>query len=384
MMKRRNFLTLVGGGTVLAATAGATGFALTRTPRKALAPWQVAGGSAYGEPRMKALSYAVLAPNPHNRQPWLVELRGEDQIVLTVDTAKLLPHTDPLDRQITIGLGCFLELLTMAAAEDGYRVDLDLFPDDQHAGRLTGAPIAVARFARDYTIQPDPLFAFVHERRSNKEPFDISKPVPDGALEAILAASRRKTVLAGTNEPSQVKAWRELTEQALQIEIDTPRTYKESVDLFRIGKSEINANPDGIDFSGPLFETLALLGQFDRDVALDRESTGFKQGEQAVLDNTRTAMAHVWMVTTGNARQDQIAAGGDWLRVNLEATRQGLAFHPLSQALQEYDEMKGIYAQVHSRLAPGGGTVQMLARLGYGPAVPVSPRWPLEAKLIEA
>jgi hypothetical protein len=55
---------------------------------------------------------------------------------------------------------------------------------------------------------------------------------------------------------------------------------------------------------------------------------------------------------------------------------------PLSQALQEFPEMAELYAQVHDRLAPGGGTVQMWARLGYGPAVPPSPRWPLDAKIV--
>ena len=28
-----------------------------------------------------------------------------------------------------------------------------------------------------------------------------------------------------------------------------------------------------------------------------------------------------------------------------------------------------------------GGTVQMLGRLGYGPAVPPTPRWPMEAAI---
>jgi hypothetical protein len=101
----------------------------------------------------------------------------------------------------------------------------------------------------------------------------------------------------------------------------------------------------------------------------------------AVLENCRTAMGHVWMITKGNSREDQIAAGRDWIRVNLAATRAGLGFQPLSQALQEYEEMAILYAETHKTLAPGGGTVQMLARIGYGPESPVSPRWPLEAKL---
>ncbi|WP_394691094.1 Acg family FMN-binding oxidoreductase [Hoeflea sp.] len=382
-MQRRQFLSILGGGVVLAAAAG-TGFALTRTPTDALAPWSAAGGSAYAEPRLRALSYAILAPNPHNRQPWQVELKGEDTVVLRVDLERLLPHTDPFSRQITIGLGCFLELMVMAAAETGHRVEIEPFPEGADSERLTTAPVAIARFVEDPDIEPDPLFVHVMARRSNKEPFDTARPVSDQALAAVLASPRHSGRVGGTNAPEEVGAWRKLTEQALQIEIDTPRTYRESVDLFRIGKAEINANPDGIDFSGPMFESLALFGQFSREVALDRTSAGFKQGVEAVLENTRTAMAHVWMVTDGNSRTDQIAAGRDWLRANLAATAQGLGFHPLSQALQEYPEMAAIYQDVHTRLAPDGGTVQMLVRLGYGPEIQVSPRWPLEAKLREA
>lgn len=382
-MQRRNFLKVLGGGVILAAGAG-TGFAMTRTPSKALAPWQRAGGSTYADPRMRALSYAILAPNPHNRQPWQVELQGEDTVVLTVDLDRLLPHTDPFSRQITIGLGCFLELMVMAAAETGHRVDLQVFPEGSEPGQLTTAPVAIARFVQDPEIKPDPLFAHVMARRSNKEAFDMTRAVPDAALKAVLASARHGGKLGGTNSLDEVADWRDLSAEAMQIEIDTPHTYKESVDLFRIGKAEINANPDGIDFSGPMFETLSLVGQFDRELALDRSSSAFRQGEEVVIGNIRAAMAHAWMVTPGNTRSDQIAAGRDWLRANLAATAQGLGFHPLSQALQEYPEMAALYRDVHARLAPDGGTVQMLVRLGYGPELPVSPRWPLEAKLMEA
>lgn len=381
-MQRRHFIKILGGGVVLAAGSGA-GFAMTRSPTKALAPWGQAGASRYADPRMRALSYAILAPNPHNRQPWQVELAGDDTVILTVDLDRQLPHTDPFSRQITIGLGCFLELMVMAAAETGHRVDLELFPQGSDPARLTTAPVAVARFISDPAVTPDPLFAHVMARRSNKEPFDMARAVPDSALQAVLGAARNGGKLGGTNAAVEVQAWRDLTEEALRLEIDTPRTYQESVDLFRIGKAEINANPDGIDFSGPMFETLTLLGQFDREIALDRSSQAYQQGVSVVIENTRTAMAHVWMVTSGNSRSDQIAAGGDWLRVNLAATAQGLGFQPLSQALQEYPEMLGLYENVHSRLATNGGTVQMLARLGYGPDLQVSPRWPLEAKLTE-
>ncbi|MEO1240050.1 MAG: twin-arginine translocation pathway signal protein, partial [Pseudomonadota bacterium] len=206
------------------------------------------------------------------------------------------------------------------------------------------------------------------------------RSVDPAALSQVLAAAR-ETHVGGSVAQADIDHWRALTRDALRIEIETPHTYKESVDLFRIGSREVNANPDGIDFSGPMFEAMAVTGMFSREVALDQSSMAYEQGLAAVYANTDTAMGHVWMVTPGNSRVDQIAAGRDWLRVNLAATGQGLGFQPLSQALQEYPEMADHYAEVHSTLAPDGGTVQMLARIGYGEAVPASPRWPLDAKI---
>ena len=106
MANRRTVLKVLGGGFILAA-GGAGAFLSTRTPTKALAPWTDAGG--YTEPRKRALSYAILAPNPHNRQPWLVDLSSENLVVIWRDKEKNLPETDPFDRQLTIGMGGFLE-----------------------------------------------------------------------------------------------------------------------------------------------------------------------------------------------------------------------------------------------------------------------------------
>ena len=375
-MKRRNFMKLVGGGIILAA-AGAGTFAATRTPTAALAPWSVAG--TYDDPRMNALSHAILAPNPHNRQPWIVDLNGDDALTLYFDTDKQLPYTDPFDRQLTIGLGCFLELLRMAANADGYEVETALFPEGGTDVGLDKRPIAYVKFAKE-TARVDPLFAHVMQRRSNKEPYDTNRPVAPKVLDRILAVGLHSS-LGGSIDPAEIAFWRDQSTEALLIEIETPHTYKESVDLMRIGKVEINANPDGIDFGGAMFETLALAGVLTRQSLLDKESTGYREGLKAVIANTETAMGHVWMVTPGNTRQDQIAAGADWLRVNLACTAEGLGFQPLSQALQEYPEMANHYASTHERLTPSGGTVQMLARIGYGPDVPVSPRWPIEAKM---
>ncbi len=378
-LSRRKTLALIGGGAILAATAGA-GMAVTRAPRTAHLPWVDAG--TYGEPRRRALSWALLAPNPHNRQPWLADLSTEGEVTLYVDTDRLLPQTDPYNRQITIGLGCFLELMRMAAAEDGFRIDLTLFPEGEDPAGLDGRPVARAVFVADPAAERDPLFAQVPHRRTLKEPYDTTRPVSADTLARISAAARA-TRIGSTNDPARVQVMRDISTEAFEIEFATHRTLKESVDLFRIGAREVDANPDGIDFTGPMFESLRMTRLFTREASLDPDSIPSRTAIDLVTENMQTGMAHLWQVTPGNSRSEQIVAGQDWVRLNLAATALGVGMQPLSQALQEFPEMSALYTQVHEMLAPSGGTVQMWARLGYGPTVPPSPRWPLDAKIVE-
>ena len=98
---------------------------------------------------------------------------------------------------------------------------------------------------------------------------------------------------------------------------------------------------------------------------------------------TASAMGFVWLVTPGNTRTEQIEAGRAYARLNLKAAELRLAIQPLSQALQEYPEMTALRGELHALLArQGGGTVQMLARIGYGPDVDASPRWPLDTRIL--
>lgn len=364
-LTRRKTLAILGGGAVVAAGASAGSFLMTRTPEKALAPWQTAG--SYEDPRLFALSHALLAPNPHNRQPWLLELKGGDQFLLHRDEARDLPQTDPFHRQIFIGLGCFLELMSVAASMKNHTADITLFPDGE-AGPVAHVTLRPGQ-------EPDPLAAQILLRRTCKEPF-LDKPVPDRTAHALSAFA---TILTDAGTVAKV---RELTWQAWLTEMHTHRTLKESVDLMRFGKAEINANPDGIDLGGPFLETLMLAGVLSREDQLDTTSTGFQEGVKIYREMLAATPAYTVLTSPSNTRADQIAAGRRWLRLNLETSRLGLALHPVSQALQEFEEMQPHHMKAHDLLAKPGETVQMLGRLGYGPITPPSPRWPLNTRIM--
>ncbi len=382
-MNRRNFLRVAGStGIILAACGAGIGtFVATRTPQAALRPWESAG-SQYSDPLRKALSYAILAPNPHNRQPWMVGIKGDTEAVLTCDLERLLPDTDPFNRQIVIGLGCFLELFSLAAQNDGYRAEITLFPQGQADEQLDARPVAHLKLVRDPNVQSDALFAQALKRHTNRSPYDLSKPITTELLSSISSVASSEVFADGVVEGTQLDQLRKLTQAALRDEILDPQAFQESIDLMRIGRTEIEANPDGISLGGAFLETLNLVGALDRQQLADPASSAFQIGLEMADEQALTATGFVWVNTRNNTRFDQIAAGRSYMRIALEVTRAGLSMQPMSQALQEYPAMQPHYKQIHGLLAKENGErVQMLARLGYAAEVGPSPRWDLTTRI---
>ena len=384
---RRGMLKVIGSGVIFAAV-GAGGFLATRDPNAARQPWRDAGqiiAQNETDPRRKALSFAILAPNPHNRQPWIIELKGKDEIVLYCDADRHIPYTDPFDRQITIGLGAFIETLAIAASQDGFRVDVDAFPKGKPFPMLDDRPVARIRLIKDDGIKADPLFAQILHRRSNRGSYSLERQLPDPDISAVLNAAKHGSQIGISKEIQKVAKLRQIGVEAMRIEYITPRTLGESIDLMRIGKSEIIANPDGISLGGPFFETLALFGQLNRDAMRDPASFAWKTGLDNTLSPLKTGTAYGWLVTEGNSRLDQIKAGRDYARFNLKTTELGIAIHPNSQALQEYEEMKEQFSAIHAELGVSKlQRVQMFVRMGYGSVSKESPRWPLASRIRKA
>ncbi|GAA4035098.1 Acg family FMN-binding oxidoreductase [Parerythrobacter jejuensis] len=380
MVSRRKFLAIGGAGALVVLGAGAYSL-LTPSMSRAREPWRKAG-QGFGDPRLNALSFAILAPNPHNRQPWEFTLVGEDAIDVRIDLDKRLPETDPFNRQITIGFGCMIELLRIAAAQQGFDAQIDPFPDGEGQPLLDAGRIARIRLVPG-GVRPDPLFESILARRSVKEPY-ADRPVSNADLAPLIAGLPEPVQGGATGVPERVTALRENAMRAWTIEYETDATRRESIDLMRIGNDAAVARPDGIDLAGPVMSAGHAVGLVTKDALDTPGTTAFESGYDMYQSMIDATPAFVWLTTQTNTRTDQLAAGAAWVRLNLAATQAGLAVHPWSQALQEFPEMAGPYKEIHSLLAPEGGTVQMFARAGFGPAVDASPRWPLEAKLTDA
>jgi hypothetical protein len=342
-----------------------------------LGPWRAAATARHADPRLNAAAWAVLTPNPHNRQPWLIRLDGADAVTLFCDLDRRLPETDPFDRQIVLGLGAFVELFRLALLEQGWEATITPFPEGEPQPRLDARP--AARLALRRGGEPDPLFGAAVARRSAKLPYDTGRPVEDAAIAALRAALLSPAGFgAETRDIGQIRdiAWR-----AWMVEAEDRAAWGESVALMRLGSAAVTAQPDGISLWGPQMDAMLASGELTRE-AMAPGQPGWQFGVaqyRAIFEGTN---AFLWQVSSGNSRAEQLLVGRDWLRLNLAATAQGLAVQPVSQALQEFPAMAGPYRAVHALLGQGG-TVQMLARLGHPlRAAPPTPRWPAEPRIL--
>lgn len=386
-MQRRNFIRLVGGGVVVAATVPMSACSLSSDfPPQAVQAWR--GPQNESDPRRRALAYAITAPNPHNIQPWLVDLRESGVITVMTDRERVLPHTDPFGRQILIGHGAFIELLVIALASEGLAADVALWPQGELGPELKGwdnRPIA--RLTLRSGAVNDTLFAQVLKRHTPKSDYDGSREVSAQTLNALMASVTSQSVrVGGTVSPADLPPLRELCVNSAQVEFQTPRTVMETLELLRVGPDEIVQHRDGLPINTWTARALTTLGLFDRSAPPQPGSQAFKAMMAQTEGQSRTAMGFVWL-SGKNGRSDQVHAGRAYVRLQLKATELGLGVHPMSQALQEFPEMAPLCARAHqltlkrpAPLSPADETLQMFCRLGYtGKPVPATPRRPLES-----
>ena len=393
-MDRRLFIRVIGGSIIMAAAAISqsgcsplsSGF-----PAAALEAWQ--GPSAQEtDPRRRALAYAITAPNPHNLQPWLVDLREANAITVYTDRERVLPETDPFGRQILIGHGAFIELLVIALANHGLAAQVTLWPqgdmpanlkewDRRPVARISLTPAAAGSL-------PNALFKHILMRHTPKTDFDATRSVSADALQTLLGSISSSPGIraAGVVDAARLQPLRDLCWQSAKVELLTPRTMMESIKLIRLGPDEILQHRDGISINSPFVRAMGSVGMFDRSAPPAEGSAGYKNAMGRFEGHSRTAMGFVWISTPGNSRSQQIDAGRAYARMQLAATGIGLGVHPMSQALQEFAEMKPFYDQAHQLMlgksapqAPGDETLQMFCRLGYtAGSVPATPRRQIE------
>jgi hypothetical protein len=201
------------------------------------------------------------------------------------------------------------------------------------------------------------------------------------AMAQAAAGNGLRFGFVGADSADVLARHRAIANEAWRIELVTPRTILESFKVMRVGAAEVAQHRDGLTLMDPSVVWLTRLGLFDRSKAPAPDSYATTGQIDEFAAKLASTPGFLWIVSEGNDRATQVRAGRAYARAQLAATAHGVAMQPLSQALQEYPEQAGPYAQIHRLLdaATPGHTVQMWARAGHAPEVPPAPRRGLAA-----
>ena len=370
-MKRRDFIRVMAGGSAVVLVPSVL-TACSDDP--GLEGWNGPMASE-SDIRRIVLSYAILAPNPHNKQPWIVDLTGPTSLDLYVDQSRLLQETDPPFRQIHIAQGTFLENLDLAARHHGYLAEIAYFPQGSYGNTVVeNQPVASVNLVENQALERDPLFDQILRRQTNRRNYDetpLSADQLSGLRDSFTDAGLTLTV---TDDAAQRNRVAQIMIDAMRIETAGKARDAESIAMFRFNADERARYRDGFGVAqvgitgiGRWIAETFFLSRED----VENDSTSF--GEQAVdltSEQARSASALGWIVTASNQRLDQLATGRAYERLNLTATALGMAMHPLSQVLQEYPDMAELQEQFLAYLGVAEGhTVQMLFRFGMAEPV---------------
>lgn len=374
-MDRRNFIKILGAsGVVLAATS------LMTHQSSSSESLNIRPSHTYDDIRKTLLSYAMLSANPHNTQAWKVALPNNDTILVYVDPERLLPQTDPIFRQIHIGQGAFIESLVIAASHFGLNTHVNYFPEGEYDNQsIEGKPVASITLVPEATVVADPLFNFLATRQSTKTPYDAEK-IPKDKLNRLSRAGNNPAFpirfIDASADSGKMSDY--LTHSMIIEEKNTSRSL-ETIGMFRFNEEEFITHRDGFGLeqngvSGAkrwLAETLFVSRE---QAEADPENFG-KEGIKLTKKVADNAPHFGMLISNNNRRSDQVEAGRIYQRMNLLTASMGLVQHPMSQILQEYQDMLPLQSEFkkHYGIRPDQ-TVQMLFRLGKAPLTPPSPR----------
>ena len=339
-----------------------------------LESWSKEYAPQYNDARIRLAAGGILAASGHNMQPWIIRLDPSDPMVfhLYADSKRMTKEVDPYARQMMISQGTFLEYVAVAGKKEGWDTRIELFPDGEYdendlAHSMDTLPVAKITLVK---AQPQeiPLYGAMYLPDTNRELYRA-----EGLSVSQVSALESLSDAAGISiqvyqEQAELSKIGRYALKSAEIEAGVSRVMEESSAIFRASEYQKNRYRYGFSVEGQgafglrMHVLQGMLTVFPSLNSGEAASRNFISYASASVHSTP---AYAIIVTQDNSRASQVESGMLYSRLVLTGHTLGLVMQPLSQVLEEYPEMDGPYTEFKQAYAPGGGTVQMLFRMGY-------------------
>ncbi len=332
---------------------------------------------------MALLDIARYAPSPHNGQVCRVALDGDDPGTATLlfDPIGGLPNTDPGNRFTYVGIGCFVEVLTRAAAAQGFTLDFTLKDGDVDASRPAGDYQAVGSLKLTPSAAPivdetDLLAA----RTTSRLRFNRVK-VPSEVIETCAqAAARFGQELVGNDERGFVKWLVGLNRKTVFYDLSDPIAREELRTFMRFSEKDAKTRGDGFSPS-----TLGIPGAVSKFF--------FNHHKIATAPVIKQIFNAIYAFAGGGVRStfylrgpfethtDHVNAGRAMLSAWLELTRAGVSMQPFGSVVTNHKTNAELQGRLGTSDDPSQ-TLWLAGRIGYGKQPPRSYRLPVEKVVV--
>lgn len=388
-MNRRNFV--IQSGTIITATfllgLSHNLWAGSGSTKPEDEIWQKRPNPAnFEQAILKAIACGVNAASPHNTQSWKFKILDDNTAEVYADETRLLPHVDPYNRQIHIGLACFSETAQIGITKYGYKATSIFHTENYDALKDAGKkPFFTLSVATSKEVA-HPLEPYVLKRQTSRKKYK-GKMVSQEEFATYLQEAGElfsHVVLVNENLEPFIKVFSD----SFYIEAKKYEANEEVRKLFRFNDKDIAQYRDGISL--PQMGYGGMIKGF-AEKALKNGDHDTWHSEKAILQSLKgidkglnSAKGFVFFNTPTNTLQDWINVGIDFVRLPLALVKYDIYNHSYNQPTQEYAELQEEQQKLHQLLGVNGtGKTQLAMRIGKSKTPYFSYRQTLENRTIQ-
>ena len=360
-MNRRS---LIIGGAAAAAVGGGVAASLSQMGsatgyQRAISVQRAPLGS--GRNAREAIRFATLAANGHNTQPWRFRIAGQ-AIHIAPDLSRRTPAVDPDDHHLYVSLGCAAENLALAANAGGLAGEMRFDPSGD------GAVIYEYRAGDE---RPSILCDAIPHRQSTRAEYDgrLVSATDLAQLESASAASGVDLILM--TDRRQIDRVRDLVVTGNTMQMADRAFMIELKSWMRFNARAALAHGDGLFSASSGNPTLPTwVGRPLFDLAFQ------SKGENEKYARHIASSAGLAVFLGARAEPTQwLAVGRACQRFALQATALGMKLAFINQPV----EVAGLRPELAALVGMPGRRPDIVMRFGYGKALPMSPRRPVDA-----
>jgi len=323
------------------------------------------------EDEIKILYLASLAPSGHNTQPWKITIKNAKRWVIGSDRTRWLPAVDSDNREMMLSIGAFIENLSVAAGIYGYEAEIDVRGKDNFSSEIAEVRLIKGK-------QTNAIDNVIKERRTIRKNM-LKSTIREEDINHLVG-SNKETVFYYPLNSNEGTYLSQATFLANKAQVDREDAQTELANWIRWTDGEAREYHNGLTPESMEIEGISRWYVKHFFSKKDVLSKTFKN-ETMKLVEEQVQNCGGWMIvkSDGSTVADLINAGRVLQSTWLSAHEKLIAFHPMTQVLEELPWQLEVAKELgHS------GTIQFVIRIGYIKEYlkPVSLRMPISKIIV--